>query len=393
MMRVRSPDSVSSRSRIARARSFSALVLALAGSACGSSEPEGGTVALQISGEAAATDGILFPSGSDATFADGWELRFSHVLVTVADVTLSENPDKSPVDPSQTDAPVASAAGPWAVDLALGGSVPAAGGEGTATPLATIANENLHAGEPFAADRRYAFGYRIVAAEAAAERVNFAGDAATEALYERMIAGGFAVLYAGTASFLGTDCKTSDPDYDTSALPTAVSFELGFATPTAYVNCQNQENQGTPFEGEEYQRGIAVLPNRPALAQITLHLEHPFFSDTVHGSSIYFDQLAAAWRSGTLEMDDLVGVDPTAFADARGDALPWRVCPSPAAPELPRGLERGFGVGHTLVDPTGDPRAAFRDYRDYIDYVQSTQGHLNGGEGLCYVARDYPAPP
>ena len=208
-----------------------------------------------------------------------------------------------------------------------------------------------------------------------------------------MAAQGFAVLYAGTATFAGTNCSESDPEYDAGALPSEVPFELGFRTPTTYVNCQNQENQGTPFEGEDYQRGIAVLPNRPALAQLTLHLEHPFFSDTVHGSSIYFDQLAARLRAAPLTTDDLVGADPTAFTDTHNQALPWRVCPSDGAPELPVGRQRSFGVGHTLVDPVGDPRGAFRDYRDFMAYVQSTQGHLNGGDGLCYVARNYSAPP
>ena len=273
------------------------------------------------------------------------------------------------------------------------GSAAAAGGEGTATPLTTIAAENLAGNQPFAADRRYAFGYRVVAAEAGAEHVNFAADDATEALYARMVSEGYTVLYAGTATFAGKDRVTSDPSYDASTLPTELPFELGFRTPTAYVNCQNQQNQGTAFEGEEYQRGIAILPNQPALAQITLHLEHPFFSDTVHDSSIYFDQLAARFSGDPLTTNDLVGVDPTAFTDVRGAALPWRVCPSAAAPELPLGRQRSFGVGHTLVDPVGDPSSAFRDYGDFIAYVQSTQGHLNGGEGLCYVGRNYPSPP
>jgi hypothetical protein len=375
-----------------RARALpAALVCAAFG--CSSAAQTGGSIAVQISGEAAATKGFSFPEGSDVTFADGWELHFSHVLVTVADVTLSENPDKAPADQAKTDAAVARAAGPWAVDLAVAGSVPAAGGEGTATPLTTIAAENLEGDEPFAADRRYAFGYRIVAAQAAAARVNFAGDAATETLYARMINEGFTVLYVGTATFAGKDCSTSDPAYDVTGLPTELPFELGFRTPTTYINCQNQENQGTAFEGEEYQRGIAILPNQPALAQITLHLEHPFFSDTVHDSSIYFDQLAARFDGAPLTTDELIGVDPTAFTDLKGAALPWRVCPSDAAPELPLGRQRSFGVGHTLVDPVGDPRGAFRDYRDFIAYVQSTQGHLNGGEGLCYVARGYPSPP
>ena len=34
-----------------------------------------------------------------------------------------------------------------------------------------------------------------------------------------------------------------------------------------------------------------------------------------------------------------------------------------------------------------------RSYLDLVSYLVSTQGHLNGGEGLCYVNRGYPSPP
>ncbi len=364
--------------------------------ACSTSAENGGSITVQISGEAAATEGFSFPAGSDVTFEDGWQLRFSHVLVTVADVTLSENPDKAPADQAQTDAAVARAAGPWAVDLALGGNAVAAGGEGSAVPLARIDDENLHGGDAFAPDRRYAFGYRIVVASADAVHVNFAGDGEAEALYTRMLEEGDAVLYAGTATFVGTDCAASDKSYDFGALPRVVPFELGFATPTTYVNCQNAQNQGEPFEGEDYQRGIAVLPNQPALAQITLHLEHPFFSDTVHDAPLYFDQLAARFALGAgrpLVSADLDALDPTGLTDLSGAALPWRDCPHGAvAATPPPGRQRSFGVGHVLVDPAGNPAGVFRNYRDFVAYVQSTQGHLNGGEGLCYVARDYPSP-
>ncbi len=375
-----------------------ALLLALLGAACSDERdtPNGG-VSVQISGEEAATDGFLFPTGSEVAFADGWTLRFSHVLVTVADVTLSENPDKAPADQSLTDAFVARREGPWAVDLAIPGDAAPVGGEGTATALTHFVAQNLNDDAAFEADRRYAFGYRLTVASDSAERVNFAGDEATEALYARMIAEGYAVLYAGTATFDGEDCVTSDADYDFEALPREIPFELGFATPTRYRNCQNQENQGEAFEGEEYQRGVAVLRNRAAIAQLTLHLEHPFFSDTVHDSPLFFDQMAAQ-RTGmadppALALDDLSGVDPTAFADLAGRPLPWRVCPTgDAALELPQGKQRSFGVGHVLVDPAGDPREVFRDYADYVRYLQSSQGHLNGGEGLCYIERDFRAP-
>jgi hypothetical protein len=227
--------------------------------------------------------------------------------------------------------------------------------------------------------------------------VNFGDDEAATALYARMIESGYAVLYAGTATFKGDHCTASAPDYDFGGLPRELEFELGFTTPTRYLNCQNQENQGQAFDGEEYQRGIAVLPNRDVVAQITLHLEHPFFSDTVHDSSLFFDQMAAlagmTVAGASLGIADLTGMDPTAFADRVGKTLPWRVCATDgAAPDLPRGKQRSFGVGHVLVDPNGDPREAFRDYADYVRYLQSTQGHLNGGEGLCYVKREYPAP-
>jgi len=369
--------------------------IAIAGvlTGCSSDAPNTARVDVQISGEDAATDGFLYPSGSEVTFVDGWELHFSHLLVTIDAITLAENPDLAPGDQSRTGAVVARATGPWAVDLVVPGSVPGAGGEGLATPLVSIPNMNLRGGEPFAADERYAFGYRIVRAADDARRVNFA-DSATEALYARMIERGEAVLYVGTATFKGTDCTASDDGYDFASLPKSVPFELGFATPASYVNCQNQENQGTAFDGEEYQRGIPLPSNRAALAQITLHVEHPFFSDTVHDSPVFFDQMAAPLvgekPSTTLTIEHFADVDPTAFTDGSGAALPWRACPQGAKP--PAGKQRAFGVGHVLVDSSGDPGEVFRDYRDYVSYLQSTQGHLNGGEGICYVERDYPSP-
>lgn len=380
-------------SSLARPVAVRALSLVFAAAGCSNDDGASGRVDVQISGEEAATHGFLYPAGSEVTLVDGWELRFSHLLVTVDDVTLAENPDAAPTDQSRTGAVVARASGPWVVDLAVPGSLPGAGGEGLATPLATITNMNLRGGAPFAPDERYALGYRVVRATEVAQRVNFA-DAEVEALYTRMIERGDAVLYAGTATFKGEGCTSSDPSYDFAKLPKSIAFELGFATPTAYVNCQNQENQGTAFEGEEYQRGVAIPSNRPALVQLTLHLEHPFFSDTIHDSSVFFDQLAAQLvgkkPGGTLTLDDLARVDPTAFTDGAGTPLPWRTCQND--PELPPGKQRYFGVGHVLVDPSGDPHEVFRDYRDYVSYLTSTQGHLNGGEGLCYVERAYPSP-
>ncbi|HXS30548.1 MAG TPA: hypothetical protein VN755_06915, partial [Steroidobacteraceae bacterium] len=159
------------------------------------------------------------------------------------------------------------------------------------------------------------------------------------------------------------------------------------------VNCQNQDNQGDAFPDEEYQRGVAIRQNANVLAQITLHLEHVWFSATVHDPSLRFDQLAARLvgkpEGAVVTLDDLVGVDPTAITDARGAALPFRSCDGS---KLPAGKQLRFDAGSVPVDPSAAPASALRDYRDFIQYVQSTQAHLNSGEGLCFSQRHYPSP-
>ena len=354
----------------------------------------GGRVQVAISGEDIATDGIAFPEGSEVTIVDGWAIELSHVLVTIGGVTLSENPDLVPSDQSRTGGVVARAAGPWAIDLHTAGTIPAAGGEGLATPLTLIANQTERGSAAFDDDERYAFGYDIVPASADAEIVNFGDDPEAQAAYAEMIDTGTTVLYVGRATFRGQDCESSDEDYDFTKIPREVAFKLAFQTPTSFVNCQNQDNQGAAFDDEEYQRGVAVPKNADALAQITLHLEHVWFSSTVHDPSLRFDQLAAQLvgkpEGAVLTLDNLQHLDPTAFVDAEGTPLPFRNCDGSA---LPVGKQLRFDSGSVAIDPGAKPSSALRDYRDFIQYVQSTQGHLNGGEGLCYVERRYPSPP
>jgi hypothetical protein len=91
----------------------------------------------------------------------------------------------------------------------------------------------------------------------------------------------------------------------------------------------------------------------------------------------------------TLTMDDLTGVELAGLTDARGVPLPPRACDGSP---LPPGRVASVGVGSVPVNPAGDPARELRDFRDFVHYVQSAQAHLNGGEGLCSVRRDYPSP-
>lgn len=357
----------------------------------GGADPGAGAIQVQVSGEDLAVDGFRFPRGSEVIISDGWEIAFDHVIVTVGKVWLSESPDTSPSDQSMTGKTVAEATGPWAIDLASGGTVPGAGGEGTATPIVVIDKQNLDGGASLAADQRYAFGYEVVAASSAAEKLSFV--AGSDEAYAAAVTQGCTMLYVGTATFEGTACEVSDPAYDVAAIPTTVPFSFCFKTPTAFVNCQNQDNQGDPFPDEEFQRGVAVKANEVAIAQLTFHIDHPFYSDVEHEPRLFFDQLAAALvgePAGTvLTFDLLAGVDPTAFVDGAGASLPWRVCDGTT---LPSSAQRAFESGTIPVGPGVSPATGFRDYVDYVSYVQSSQGHLNGGEGICFTDRRYPSP-
>jgi hypothetical protein len=344
------------------------------------------------SGEALALGGYDFPG--DPAFVDGWEMKFSKVLVTIDHVRLSADPDTSPTDQSRTGALVAQVDGPWALDLHQGGPLTGKGGsDEQAYPLATLDNQNRNGGQPFDPTARYAFGFDLVPATASATRLQLDGG---DADYAEMIQKGWTVLYVGTATWKGgSGCTTPDGTFDFTRLPSPVSFRLGFATPTSYVNCQNPDNDPAAALGsEEHQRGVQVKANQTVVAQVTVHTDHPFWETFTHEAPLHFDQLAALARSdggvATVTLADAVGVNYTAFTSG-GRSLPWRACSSSYTPPT-SSAQMGFDSLAVPYDPTGSAATSMRDYADFMTYNQSTQGHLNS-DGLCFVERHYPSPP
>lgn len=367
-------------------------------SACSSNEEASpkGDVVVTISGEEHARSGFAFPpsSANDPAFVDGWDVRFERLLVTIDEVAVSEGPDTSPTDQTLTGPLLSSTRGPWAIDLTKPSTearispraLPFDGVDATATPLVRIAA--LDGARALDASTRYAFGYNVVVASDAARLVNL--DTAAAADYRDMVEKGIAMLYVGTATFKGgSDCRSSLP-YDFESLPKTVRFRFGFRTPVQYVNCQNTDLRGKPFDGDEFQRGIQLAPGGDTLAQITFHVDHPFWNTVDHDApELFFDQMAArAGEDGTLTLEDLAGADLTSFKDRRGKALPWRSC---LANKPPRSGVRAFDPGSVAVSPGASPEAALRHYADYASYQQSTEGHLNAN-GLCGVRRLFPAP-
>jgi hypothetical protein len=341
------------------------------------------------SGEVLALGGYVFPpaDGNGVAFVDGWELHFDRLLVTVDNIALFENPDLNPGDQSQTGSEVAHVRGPWAIDLHQGGPLQGKGGsDERATPIAALWGQNANGCAPFDLTQRYAFSFDVIPATTDAMNVNLDADAEVD--YAYMIAKQYTVLYVGTASWkaaaAGVDCRPADAEFN--QLPKNVDFRLGFKSPTNYANCQNPDNDpAEPLShNEEHQRGIYAFANKTAIAQLTVHTDHPFWDSPVHDASLHFDQIAARYAgvsvTPTASVEDFAGVDYTHFTDSAGNALPWRNCLG-SLYTPPDSFTMHFDPqGHSLVD-----------YEAFMTYNQSTQGHLNS-DGLCSVNRHYASP-
>ena len=364
------------------------------------SDPGPGSLFLTASGESLAVTGYDFPpaTADDTFLVDGWVFRLDHEIVTIGNVVLWENPDTVPGDQSKHGAQVAHLAGPWAIDLHSGGPLTGEGGPPEqALPFAAISARDD--GTAFDTTVRYGFGFDSLPATATATQVNLDADGQSD--YEFMVSNGYSVLYVGTVSRPDPDAcaKVGGTAYDFTTLPTTLKFRLGFSTPTSYVNCQNgSEFSGVKgVNGEDYQRGIQFRSDRSVIAQVTVHADHPFWESFAEGSALRFDQIAAQYvgvSNPVAILEDMIGLDFTAFTDKTAKPLPMRSCVDTTfyVPQYPTGQQLHFDTLKVPVDIAGkDGSKAIRDYFEYARYTQSTQGHLNS-QGLCFISRNYPSP-
>ncbi len=333
-----------------------------------------GTFDVTISGEDLALEGYTFEpanasiEGDPPAFVDGWTIKFDHVLVTVGNVRLNAGPETNPSDPKQIGAQVATAAGPWAVDLASAGPVTDKGsGQPGAWPLATLTGN-------FAADTRYAFSYDTVAAAAAATRVGF--KAGSEELYQQAVANGWAMVFQGTATFVGNGTPVVPP-FDAFSKP--VNFTLGLANRASYVNCANPELGG----GEDPPRGVQTLANQATTVQITIHTDHLFWDTLdVEGTPLHFDHIAsqALFNAAAPTAPGVVANADLANAPVNG--LTVR-----SAPETPLLPARSYVDDYTPAPgnfalTTG--ASGITTLLDFIEYSQQSGGHMNA-DGECAV--------
>jgi len=388
-------------------------------------DPGANAVYVTVSGESNAVTGYPFPPsdfGNDTYMVDGWEFTIDEYIVNIDQVVLWSNPNKEPTRQSDPgDQQVAHLDGPFVVDLHKGGAIPGQGGPPErATPLGVIAGQNDNGGASFATDgTTYGFGFSTVQATYDAYNVNL--DATEAADFELMVQKGYSVLYVGTARWKGDDpsnpytCTETAAGqngdagaYDFSPMDRLTfAFKLGFATPTHYVNCQNMSLMGMPNAGEDYPRGLALSSSQSTIAQVTIHMDHPFWESFQEDTPVHWDDIAAQYVGSTanpvpVSTEDFVGVPFHPWFDKTGAPLPWRNC-SGSNYTPPGNGQMFFSTLSVPIDPNGTCTGtigqdytqasctSIRDYYDYIRFTQSTQGHLNS-QGLCFIDRQYPAP-
>jgi hypothetical protein len=180
-----------------------------------------------------------------------------------------------------------------------------------------------------------------------------------------------------------------------------MNFRFAFSTPTNYVNCQNYTMQGMGIGGESNPRGIQVSQSGSVFAQVTVHMDHPFWESFAEDTPVHWDQIATQYvgvspgaDASFIEshIDDFHGVPFQGFTDHHGTPIPWRNCSGPNYTPPGNG-QMSFNTLTVPVCPHGtNPAVCIRDYYDYIRYTQSTQGHLNS-QGLCFIDRQFPSPP
>jgi hypothetical protein len=385
----------------------------------GPPNPGAGGIWVTISGESNAITGYPFPPydwSADTYMFDGWQFNIEAYIVVVGKVVLSSDPNLSATDQSLHGPQVAHLDGTYVVDLHLGGNIIGqGGGQEQATALGVIVNQNDNGGDPFDPTLTYGFGFSTLPATYAATNVNLTSEENED--YAYMVAHGASVYYRGTAVWNGAKSTyactqttagggqdagvvKADGGYDFSRMPeSGMKFRFAFSTPTDYVNCQNFTAQGMGVGGESSPRGIQVSNSSGVFAQVTVHMDHPFWESFAEDSPVVWDQIAAQYvgvvpPDGGIEshLEDFMGVPFQGFVDHTGTPIPWRSCSNPTYYSPPGNGQMSFSTLSVPVDPHGtDPSKAIRDYYDYIRYTQSTQGHLNS-QGLCYIERQFPSP-
>jgi hypothetical protein len=235
--------------------------------ACTSEAGAPGSLTVRASGEEAALSGYPVGEGEDEiAFADGWTLRFTHVIVSLTDFSLRT----ADGDDAELDAE------PVVADLHLG--------EPALWEFAEVP-----------AQRWDRVGFRYAPPSDDARKANDVDEDALALMSEE----GYSLLVRATAEKDGQE----------------VELEYGFPFEIDHDGC---------VSGLDETDGLVVPDGAAAEAEITVHLDHLFFDTyAVDDAALRFEAMAAvAPADGPLTLDDLAAQDNLSdMVDTAGDPL------------------------------------------------------------------------
>jgi hypothetical protein len=358
------------------------------------------SVEVTFSGETLGINGLPFQpvSQGDPYFVDGWNMTIDEDIVVVGNIALNTMPTE---DQTWYDmgSQVAHKVGPYVFDAHQAAGFIGADGVEPASPMFVFDKEDD--GSSFDSNQRYAFSYDTVVAAYPAWNLNLTPQG--QADYDMMVSNGWDKFIRATATYVGTGTyPVAATQMKFDAFPMTVSFTMGWNDATSNTNCVNPFN-GDMDEANLANRGIVILPNDAAIAQITMHVDHVFWDKLKQeGAALRFDPIAAFAPADTSTTPfSLNGFHAqhllTTFADGTPlpDRSPYQPNPSPNVSgsvtndTQPNPLQVTMNLnGVTAPDGSAFPD----DLVQFMAFSAQSQMHLNA-QGLCYIKGQNPADP
>jgi len=349
-----------------------------------------GSIQVTFSGETLGVAGLPFQpvNQGDPVFVDGWNVTFDEILVVLGNVRVAPGATEFPVQ-SQVNAPVATMAGPFVVDMHKPSGF--VGKDGVEPAGAIFVWNSQDNGQAFSTTTRYSFSYDVMKAAYPATQINLTPDQFTD--YGLMVQNGWSKLYRGTATYVGTCNWTTYPQGDPSgkvqalfgALPTTVHFMFGWNDATSMINCANPDfgsDENVPANW-----GVQPTSSGAVIAQITLHVDHAFW-DIVkqEGAPLRFDPIAAWAPPSTTALAPLdlrtLAAKPlaTTFSDGVTPIPDRGLCQN--APGYTQSDQSN--PGQVTLNTNGVPASDLPGIANFMAFSAQSQMHLNAN-GLCYI--------
>ncbi len=362
------------------------------------------SVEVTFSGETLGINGLPFQpvNQGDPYFVDGWNMTIDEDIVVVGNIALNTMPteDQTWFDMGPQ---VAHKVGPYVFDAHQAAGFVGKDGVEPASPMFVFDKEDN--GSSFDSNQRYAFSYDTIVAKYPAWNLNLTAQG--QADYDMMVSNGWDKFIRATATYVGTGTynNANDPHAATAQtnfgkLPTTVNFTMGWNDATSNTNCVNAD---LGDEADLANRGVVIVPNGPAVAQITMHVDHVFWDKLKQeGAALRFDPIAAfapadtsttPFSLNTFHAQHLLAV----FADGSPlpDRAPYQPNPSPnAGANTPDDVQPNpLQITFNLNGVTAPAGSAFPDdLVQFMAFSAQSQMHLNA-QGLCYIKGQNPADP